>query len=144
VSEAGEVQREVTMNNALVSGEKRDEHGRFVVPPVSPGRPIGARNKLGEAFIQALQQDFEEHGIAAVVKVREDQPAQYLKVIASLMPKEHRLSFDDQYDGMTDAELAERIRQQLAHLAPFLDAGIGSDDAGTVGETRSLVAPGVH
>ncbi len=108
------------------------------------GRPVGARNKLGEAFIQALQEDFEQHGIAAVQKVRDEKPDQYLKVIASLMPKEHRLSFDDQYDGMTDAELAERIRQQLAHLAPFLDAGIGSDDAGVGGQACALVAPGVH
>jgi len=108
------------------------------------GRPLGSRNKLGEAFIQALQEDFAEHGVEAVRKVRAEKPDQYLKVIASLMPKEHRLSFDDQYDGMTDAELAERIRQQLAHLAPFLDAGIGGDDASSESKALPCFAPGVH
>jgi len=108
------------------------------------GKPKGARNKLGEAFLQALHEDFEEHGVAAVQRVRAEKPDQYLKVIASLMPKEHRLSFDDQYDGMTDAELAERIRQQLAHLAPFLDAGTGSDDAGAGVSPGALIALGVH
>ena len=108
------------------------------------GKPKGARNKLGEAFIQALQEDFEEHGVAAVQAVRQDKPDQYLKVIASLMPKEHRLSFDDQYDGMTDAELAERIRATLAQLAPFLDAGSGADGEGASGTPSALIAAGVH
>lgn len=108
------------------------------------GKPKGARNKLGEAFIAALQEDFEAHGIAAVQAVRADKPDQYLKVIASLMPKEHRLSFDDQFDGMTDAELAERIRNSLAQLAPFLDAGTGADDAGAAVAQGALIAPGVH
>lgn len=70
------------------------------------GRPKGSRNKLGEAFITALQEDFEEHGTAAIVEVRETKPADYLKVIASLMPKEFRIErvedelTDEQFDAI--------------------------------------------
>lgn len=52
------------------------------------GRPKGVRNKLGEAFIKALNEDFEKHGVSAVERVRDEKPDQYLKVIASLLPKE--------------------------------------------------------
>ena len=89
--------------------------------PGNPGRPKGARNKLGEQFIEALQQDFEEHGIAAIQVVRAEKPDQYLKVIASLMPKDINLNVN-QFDGMTDDELVERIRALDATLRPFLSA----------------------
>lgn len=56
--------------------------------PGNPGRPKGARNKLGEAFIKAMLDDFNEHGVAAVETVRIEKPDQYLKVIASILPKE--------------------------------------------------------
>ena len=52
------------------------------------GRPKGARNKLGEAFLQALHDDFDKHGAAAIVAVRTEKPDQYLKVIASILPRE--------------------------------------------------------
>jgi hypothetical protein len=34
------------------------------------GRPKGSRNKLREAFLQALADDFETHGKDTIVKVR--------------------------------------------------------------------------
>lgn len=52
------------------------------------GRPKGARSKLGEAFLEALCEDFNANGIAAIQTVREEKPDQYLKVIASILPKQ--------------------------------------------------------
>jgi hypothetical protein len=52
------------------------------------GRPQGSRNKLGEAFIDGLADDFAEHGLQVIQAVREKHPYQYLKIIASLLPKE--------------------------------------------------------
>lgn len=52
------------------------------------GRPKGARSKLSEAFLKAMCEDFEQHGTIAVEKVRTEKPDQYLKVIASILPKE--------------------------------------------------------
>lgn len=59
------------------------------------GRPKGARNKLSDAFIQALSDDFEEHGVATVEKVREEKPDTYLHTIGRLMPKLMELSGPD-------------------------------------------------
>jgi len=52
------------------------------------GRPRGSRNKLGEDFVRALCEDFEQHGAAVIALVRETRPQDYLKVVAALVPKQ--------------------------------------------------------
>jgi len=94
--------------------------------PGNPGRPKGARNKLGEAFIAALHDDFTENGVAVIQTVRSEKPDQYLKVIASLLPKEMNLNVTDAYSEMTDDELIERIRDLSASFAPLLTGRDGS------------------
>lgn len=58
------------------------------------GRPKGARQKLGEDFLKAMQEDFATNGAAVISTVRDEKPDQYLKVIASILPKEIELSAD--------------------------------------------------
>lgn len=72
------------------------------------GRTKGARNKLGEAFLDALQADFAEHGVAAIQKVRTDRPHEYLKVVASILPKELNVN-QNALGDMTDDELVGLI-----------------------------------
>jgi hypothetical protein len=52
------------------------------------GRPKGSRNKLSEDFISALSDDFAEHGISAIKKVRNEKPDAYLRLVADLVPKD--------------------------------------------------------
>lgn len=115
-------------DGAFQSGEKapdeRDDKGRFVVPPKSPGRPKGSRNQLGEDFIKALHADFQEHGIAAIQSVRTNKPDAYLKVIASILPKQVDLKVND-YDGMDDGQLRHALSAALRDLAAFgVDIGV--------------------
>jgi hypothetical protein len=66
----------------------RDTRGRFLTGNIGgPGRPPGARDKLGEEFIAAVLTDFRQHGATALEKVRTTSPAAYLRVIASLVPQ---------------------------------------------------------
>jgi hypothetical protein len=58
------------------------------------GRPPGSRNRLSESFIDALAADFAKNGVAAIEKVRADDPSTYLRTIASLVPKEIGLNAD--------------------------------------------------
>lgn len=129
--------------DAIESGVKRDERGLFIVPPKSPGRPKGARNKLGEAFLEAMLEDFTQHGTAAIQVVRAEKPDQYLKVIASILPKEMNLNVTDQLSEMSDDELADRARRLARDLAPLL-GGIGSDQAGIGSEAGEAVASKLH
>lgn len=76
--------------------------------PGNPGRPKGSRNKLGEAFIEAMHDDFLEHGKVVIATVRAEKPDQYLKVIASILPKELHIK-DATLDDMSDNELIELL-----------------------------------
>ena len=59
------------------------------------GRPVGARQVLSDRFIKVLANDFNEHGVEAVERVRKDKPEQYLATINKLMPKLMELSGPD-------------------------------------------------
>jgi hypothetical protein len=48
----------------------------------------GSRNLLSKAFIDALAKEFQEHGAEAIRIVRVERPHEFLKVVASLLPKE--------------------------------------------------------
>lgn len=50
---------------------------------------MGARNRLSAAFLEALTEDFEANGRAAVARCRSKSPARYLQIISSLLPREH-------------------------------------------------------
>lgn len=58
------------------------------------GRPKGARNKLGEAFIDALYADFQDNGIEAIQKVRTEKPEAYLATLAKILPAEAVVKHD--------------------------------------------------
>lgn len=122
---------------------EQDDKGRFISGNIGGGRPKGARNKLGEAFIEALNDDFQEHGVAAIQVVRAEKPDQYLKVIASLLPKDHNININNA-DDLSDAELAERIRALATQLAPFLVGGTGNTDEGVSGKEGAGLTSRVH
>jgi hypothetical protein len=123
--------------------EKDPETGRFVSGNIGGGRKKGSRNKLGEAFIDALYDDFNEHGVAAIKTVRDERPDQYLKVIASLLPKEMNLNVTEQFSEMTEDELTDRARRLARDLAPLL-AGAGSDTTGIDGKAGKSKPARVH
>ncbi len=93
------------------------------------GRPKGSRHKLSEDFIKALAEDFEAHGKDAIVKVREDRPGDYIRVIASLMPKEATLTIN-QFDELTDEQLYARFSALKDEIATYLPDTGGSGDGG--------------
>jgi hypothetical protein len=81
--------------------------------------PNGSKHKLSEEFIAALCEDFERHGIAAIEKVRVDKPADYLRVIASVIPKEITVN-PNPLEDMTDEELREALAVVNALIAQQL------------------------
>lgn len=113
---------------------EKDEKGRFL-PGNSGfgGRPKGARNKLGEQFISDLYADWQEHGVETLAKVRAEKPDQYLKVVASILPKDLNVNIN-QMDDLTDDQLIQRIRQLDSAIRPFLDAQGAGETVGGVGQ----------
>jgi hypothetical protein len=84
------------------------------------GRVRGSRNKLSEEVICALLRDFREHGQKAIAKVRRTQPAAYLKVLALLVPREHKVEYSNSLKNWTDEELEagiDLVKQMLESRA---------------------------
>jgi hypothetical protein len=82
------------------------------------GRPRGAKNRLHRAFIDALHDDFQEHGPAAIRICRTEDPTNYLRVIASILPRE--LTIETAAADLTYDELEVLIQrtEMLAAMTP--------------------------
>ena len=65
------------------------------------------RSRLTGSFVHALCEDFEAEGRAAIEKCRENNPAKYLAIIASVIPKE--LEIIRPLDDLTDDQLAAAV-----------------------------------
>jgi hypothetical protein len=72
------------------------------------GRPKGSRNRLSEEFIAALCEDFELHGEAVIEMVRQAKPADYLRIVAALVPKEFSVE-GGSLEDLSDEELMQAI-----------------------------------
>jgi hypothetical protein len=52
------------------------------------GRPKGSKHKLSEAFLRELTEAWEEHGKAALNKLAVEDPVNFVRVAASVIPRE--------------------------------------------------------
>jgi hypothetical protein len=75
----------MTDNNA----DRDATTGQFVVGHTGHGgRPRGARNRLGEQFLEDLRDCWQRKGMAALEACADDDPAAFVRCVASLMPKD--------------------------------------------------------
>jgi len=106
------------------------------------GRVRGSRNKLSEEVICALLRDFRQHGQKAVARVRQTQPAAYLKILA-LLAREHKIERSNVIKSLSDQELETMIE----FIQSSLEAQAGGPvkvieetiEATAVGATAPLV-----
>lgn len=72
------------------------------------GRPKGARSKLSEAFWRDYAEAWEAGGVEALKRVLADDPCTFVRVAASLMPKEAEVTIRKQLaKELSDDELAD-------------------------------------
>ena len=106
------------------------------------GGPVGSRHRqqLNGEFIAALLRDFRQGGPKAIERVRRTQPGVYLKVLALLVPREHKVEHSNAVSGLSDEELEAAIEHIKASLAAR-----GGNQAklieGEAVETTALPAP---
>jgi hypothetical protein len=115
------------MSTHLPPAETRFKPGQSGNPG---GKPKGARTRLTAAFINALADDFDEHGKQALEDCRKTKPEAYIKAIAALMPREveHKHILDE----MSDADLLAGI----AALQSLVAAQAAAGGAGTASESQ--------
>ena len=106
------------------------------------GRPKSARSKIAEDFLKDVQAEWESHGAVAISDMREKNPGDFVKMVASLLPKEMNLNINSEAE-MSDDELHERIRNLAGQLAPFL-GGAGGAGEGIEAQAGSQQPSSVH
>lgn len=88
-------------------------------------------------FLTALRADFAVHGADAIAACRDDDPLQYIKLIAGLLPKDAAARKDERAEGrdaldrLSDEDLLARIR--------ILEAAI---DVATIRASPAVAASG--
>ena len=78
------------------------------------GRPKSSKHKLSEDFLSVLSKDFEENGIDAIKQCRQEDVSGYIRVIASIVPKELTINEGETaieriLDSVSDGELADFV-----------------------------------
>jgi Family of unknown function (DUF5681) len=101
------------------------------------GRMRGSRNKLTEEVICALLRDFRQHGQKAVARVRQTQPAAYLKILALLVPREHKVERSNSIKDLTD----EQLEDMIEYIKTSLEAQAGGSIRVIEGTIESTTLP---
>jgi len=101
----------------------RDERGRWLKGSASPspGRPVGSRSKLGDAFVESLQRKWETEGDSIVDRVAMNNPEKILEVMARVLPKELAVTVQQTVDPRLKA-LQQMDADALAALGGLIDA----------------------
>jgi hypothetical protein len=100
--------------------------------PWPAGRGKGNLNKFSKAFLQLVSAKWREHGDDVLEEVRRDDPGLFLRVCASLIPKEllvvthnttpvaEMTTMELQAVVIADATTAEKMRSRLEPLVTEL------------------------
>jgi len=80
------------------------------------GKGAGTRDTLQRSFLKALAEDFEEHGISAIQAARQEDPMGYIRLVASLIPRE--VEVQGPLEGVSDDELADMIEYLRSMVGP--------------------------
>src|SRR5262249_4904961 len=106
------------------------------------GRLRGSRNRLSEAVICALLRDFSMHGEKAIAKVRRTHPVAYLKILALLVPREHKVEHSNPIKDMTTEQIERSIEFIKEMIAKRDAAAKAKEIEGEADVVPSLPAPG--
>jgi Family of unknown function (DUF5681) len=110
------------MTNPKIAELGKAHQFKAGVSPNPGGKPKGSRNSLQGKFFKELAEDFEKHGKQAIIDTRTNSPAQYLKVVASLMPKEFEIKRP--LEELSDEDIIAGVAALQSYLAN------ASNDAG--------------
>src|SRR5262245_50353191 len=101
------------------------------------GNPHGNRHRtrhlLNQEFMQALLLHFRQHGKKAIEKVAREQPASYLKILALLVPREHKIEHSNSLKNLTD--------EQLEAMIAYLETSLAAQAVGPVKVIERTIEP---
>jgi hypothetical protein len=111
------------------------------------GRKRGTPNKFSRAFLADVAEKWHTHGASVLEEVRRDDPATFLRVCASLVPREILLTTQSATPvaRMSETELQALIVEDVtgverlkAKLSPLIDR-VASYDTALAAEIREAL-----
>lgn len=75
------------------------------------GRPTGSRNRLAENFLVDLLSVYDKHGKAAIECVALNQPAEFLRIIAKLLPRKAEIEISAAHEINISLDQRRRIAE---------------------------------
>jgi hypothetical protein len=90
--------------------------------PGHSGRPTGTRNKLQADFLRDLAEPWARDGASALRVMIAEQPSDFVRVCASLMPREVALDIGGPLTELSDDELLEALQAVKELRARTIDA----------------------
>src|SRR5215475_12911735 len=103
------------------------------------GRRKGSRDRISTALLEAIATDFEQFGEEAVKIARVEKPVEYLRIVASLLPKEFEI-VDSRLQDISDEELDAFIEVARRRVITLKDIGDGTAET-TDAEPPQLLPP---
>jgi hypothetical protein len=105
----------------IINAERDPISGRWMAGnTASRGRAPGVRNKLARRFLQAMMDDFAEHGPEAIAETRRRNPASYIRSLVLITrPTIRDLPHDEEaqeFDGVDPAELRAKLIEMLPEI----------------------------
>jgi len=92
------------------------------------GRPKGSRNKLAEEFVADLHESWKTLGKAALLAAAWTDPVAYVRIVASLVPKDIEVTVTNVHlERMTTRELEALLRAEEDDPADTLEAEDGAE-----------------
>jgi hypothetical protein len=88
---------------------------------------------LNGEFIAALLRDFRHGGPKAIERVRRTQPAAYLKILALLVPREHKVEHTNSLKDLTD--------EQLEAMIEYIKTSLAAQAGGPVKVIEGMIEP---
>jgi hypothetical protein len=89
------------------------------------GRVKGTRNTISEAFLKDLALEWEQSGPDALKVMAREEPGNFVKVVAALLPKELEIS-DNRLADLNDDELDNLINELRTRVRTAIAEHVGS------------------
>ena len=128
----------------MAEGENTPRKHHWLNEPWKPGqsgnptgRPKGSRNKLAEDFVYDLHAAWKEKGAAVIEAVIAEKPADFLKVVAGVIPKEVKID-RSAVDDLPDAELTDYLAIARAAFEAHTAARAREGEAGSGEQAKGL------
>lgn len=106
----------------MTSSDSRDARGQFKLGHTGMGgRPVGARSKLTTQFLDDLRETWATHGKTALERCAVEEPAQFVRVVAGLLPRQLEADVSLFADA---ASFAEAFELAVATIGGDADAAM--------------------